>query len=127
MVTFNATGFVGTFPVHSCQASYAPTARFPALRVPSRAIPTPSVPSTDDTTYYKGVATMVEADVTSVISAEYGNEFTEMLEDAKIYYIGGIIQTDGVPIVLEEDYGAAEEVPFVTGGSLKIVLKKKQY
>lgn len=122
MVTFNATGFVGTFQAYSCQPSYAP-----ALKNAGARAMTPSVTSSDEATYYKGIATMVEADVTEVTSAAYGDEIAELLESAKIYYIGGIAPTDGVPIELEDDPEEAEELPFVTGGSFKVVMKKKQY
>lgn len=90
-----------------------------------------STADTDDyeqkaVTIYRGTAATIEAEVTAVTSYGYGSEVEELLKNAKVYYVGGFVPSGAAPIVRPTDR-LPEGVPFVTGGSFQIELRKKNY
>ena len=76
-------------------------------------------------TTYQGVATIVEADVTSATGGGYKHELRKMLHHAQLIYVGNF--RDGVPVRTprggyDASYDAEPHLPFVTGGTLKLVM-----
>jgi outer membrane receptor protein involved in Fe transport len=78
-----------------------------------------------EVTIYRGTATTIEAEVTSVTSYGYGYEsdVEELVKGAKVYYVGGFLPSGETIVRPTEEL--PDGVPFVTGGSFQIELKKK--
>jgi hypothetical protein len=81
----------------------------------------------EEVTIYRGTAATIEAEVTDVSSYGYGYESSveELLKGAKVYYVGSFVPLSVPATIVRPTNELPKGVPFVTGGSFQIELKKK--
>lgn len=139
--TFNATANVDAFDALSCSPSFTnvpPEAN--AKRISGKGSKRKGAPRSlladnsakyyqpHNETVYSGTAVVAHGHVDSSYASGYDHELEHKLKHARVVYVGGFL--NGEPVDSEEyGYGDREEggyrkqLPFVTGGMLKLIVK----